>query len=248
MIHRISAPLLASALLAACAAGPAAVVLPPPPPHSNGQVLWQIVHGQCVPDQVTSGKPDPCAEVVLVPDEANGHAVLKDRDGATQYLVMPTSLITGIEDARLRAPGATNYFAPAWGVRKLVEARLGAALAREDVSIAVNSIYGRTQDLLHLHVDCIRTDVRDALARAAPRIGYDWSRAPMTLAGHPYRVVRVDGDDMPEADPSDRLARGLRRPRRPDGRMDAGACRSALPRRQAGLRPARRPRRSGERQ
>jgi len=202
----------AAALLASCAAGPAAPPLPPPPAHPNGQVLWQIVHGQCVPGQQSQGKPAPCAEVDLARGEDHGFAVLKDRAGATQYLVMPTRLITGIEDTRLRDPGATNYFAPAWRVRVLVEAKLGAPLAATDTSIAVNSIYGRTQDLLHLHVDCIRSDVRNAIAGAAPGITYHWSSTPLMLAGHPYRALRIDGAEVPTSDPFDLLARGLHVP------------------------------------
>ena len=88
-----------SAFLAGCAApmtAPrSAVVLPPPPVHANGQVLWGIVNGKCVPDQQANGKPDPCTEVSIGSGVDAGYAVLKDRVGVSQYLVMPTRLITG---------------------------------------------------------------------------------------------------------------------------------------------------------
>src|SRR5580692_362544 len=61
---------------------------------SNPNVLWQIVHDQCVPDQQQHGDPKPCAEV----DLAGGFAVLKDISGASQFLLIPTTEIGGIED------------------------------------------------------------------------------------------------------------------------------------------------------
>lgn len=190
---------------------PPAPILPPPPVHANGQVLWGIVNGKCVPDQQENGKPDPCAEVAIGGGVDNGYAVLKDRVGASQFLVMPTRLITGIEDPQLLAPGATNYFDPAWRARGLVDQRLGTTLTRDDVSIAVNSIYGRSQDLLHLHVDCLRADVRDALHRRLAAVGRRWS-TPIALAGRGYYALRIDGDDSVPIDPFAALADGLKVP------------------------------------
>jgi CDP-diacylglycerol pyrophosphatase len=198
---------LLSAIVAGCATPHPS--LPPPPVHANGQVLWQIVHDHCLTDERDHGNPSPCTEVSITAGINRGYAVLKDRDGVSQYLVMPTIRITGIEDAQLLRPDATDYFSPAWRVRQLVAQRLVRTLTRADVGIAVNSIYGRTQDLLHLHVDCINADVRDALRRAAPAIGHHWGRHPIMLDGHRYRAIRVDGDDLVAADPFRLLAQGL---------------------------------------
>jgi CDP-diacylglycerol pyrophosphatase len=210
----------ACALLAGCATPMSptrlAVVvppapLPPAPVHPNGQVLWSIVNGKCVRDQQANARPDPCTEVSIGSGVDKGYVVLKDRVGVSQYLVMPTRLITGIEDAQLLASGATNYFDRAWRVRRLVDQRLGTTLTRDDVGIAVNSLYGRTQDLLHLHVDCLRVDVRDDLHRQLGSLGRGWS-APVTLAGHGYYALRVDGDDRVPIDPFAALAKGLKVP------------------------------------
>src|ERR1700723_2907276 len=84
---------------------------------SNPNVLWQIVHEQCVPDEQQHGDPKPCAEV----DLAGGFAVLKDIAGASQFLLIPTAEVGGIEDPSLHAPFARNYFADAWQWRSLVE-------------------------------------------------------------------------------------------------------------------------------
>lgn len=165
--------------------------------------LWHLVHDLCVPGS-RRGDPKPCTDVTL-PDgrEAQGYVVLKDRRGVAQYLVMPTILISGIEDARLLSPATPDYFAPAWRAKALVEERLGAKLAREDVAIAVNSSYGRTQDLLHLHVDCLRADIRDRLRQSQP--GYRWHK--ITLSGHRYYARRL-GEDS-KVSPFRLLAQGL---------------------------------------
>jgi CDP-diacylglycerol pyrophosphatase len=194
--------------LAACQAPASGPSLRPPPPHPNGQALWRIVDGACVPDERANRRPDPCIEVSLAGGLGRGYAVLKDRHGAEQYLVMPTIDITGIEDRRLLAPGAPDYFADAWRARRYVEAKIGKAMPREDMAVSVNSPYGRSQDLLHLHVDCLTERSAADLAADAPRIGSRWSRAPLILDGHPYYALRLAGAD-PTVDPFRVLADGI---------------------------------------
>jgi CDP-diacylglycerol pyrophosphatase len=192
--------------------------LPPPPPHPNGQVIWGIVHDRCAPDQRDHADPAPCAQVSLEGGEARGFAVLKDRAGVAQHLLLPTAKVTGIEDLAVLAADAPNYFAEAWSARSFVEKRLGGPIPRDEVSVAVNSIYGRSQDQLHLHVDCLAFGVRDALRADAPLIGRTWSQRPFVFDGHPYRVMRIDGDSLAGANPFRLLAGGL-----PGARADMGA-------------------------
>jgi len=193
-------------LLSGCAA--VSATLPPPPLHPDGQKLWQIVNGRCVPGQIASGDPAPCTTVSVATGVERGYALLKDRVGAGQFLLMPTTLISGIEAPALVRTDSPNYFTPAWQAGRFVAAAFDKPLAREDIGVAVNSQYGRTQDLLHLHVDCLRLDVRDALKRSSLRIGWRWSRGPV-LAGHRYYAVRVDGDDVVKANPFTLLVRGM---------------------------------------
>jgi CDP-diacylglycerol pyrophosphatase len=173
---------------------------------SDPDALWKIVHGGCVSDQMQHADPAPCAAVSLNPDEAHGWALLKDRDGATQYLLIPSAKITGIEDPAVLAPGATNYFAVAWRERMEFLARVGRPLPRGDISLAINSPYGRTQNQLHIHIDCLRADVRDALRRQLGGIGRIWGALPAPLAGHAYRALRIDGAELGENNPFRLLA------------------------------------------
>src|ERR1700726_2578259 len=73
---------------------------------SNPNVLWQIGHEKCAPDRQQPGDPKPCAEV----DLAGGFAVLKGIAGASEFLLIPTTEIGGIEDPSLLAPLTRNYF------------------------------------------------------------------------------------------------------------------------------------------
>jgi CDP-diacylglycerol pyrophosphatase len=160
---------------------------------ANPNALWDIVHGQCVPNQEWHRDPKPCVQVNLRRGTAGGFAILKDIRGATQFLLIPTRRIGGIESRAVRAPGATDYFAEAWQVRGLVAGVLGHAMADDTLSLAVNSELARSQSQLHIHIDCIRADVRQALASERAKIGRRWTPLDEPLAGHRYSAMRVMG-------------------------------------------------------
>ena len=168
----------------------------------NPDVLWTIVHDRCVPGQ-SRGDPSPC---VLV--EPN-FAVLKDLKGVGQYLLIPTAKISGIDDPVVEQPEAGRLFAAAWDARRYLEAKLGRALARDDISLAVNSVDARTQEQLHIHIDCVRREVRDTLREHANAIGPEWAELPFPLAGQSYWAIRIPGDNLADANPFALLERHL---------------------------------------
>ena len=196
--------------LAAAALGIVAAMLAATPGAraTNPDALWKIVNGLCVPNQQQRGNPAPCALVDLHAGVAGGYVVLKDLVGQTQYLLMPTARVTGIEDPLLLRPGVANYFADAWAQRGYTERAAGRALPRDAVSLAVNSTYARSQNQLHIHIDCIRPDVRDALRRQRSAIGDHWTPLAEKLAGHRYWAMRVIADSLEAADPFKLLATG----------------------------------------
>lgn len=173
---------------------------------ADPSTLWHIVDGQCVPHQEQAQDPAPCIKVDLSHGRARGHVVLKDINGVAQFLVMPTARINGMESAEILAADAPNYWEPAWEARSYVEDRLRHKLVREDVALAINSSVGRTQDQLHIHVDCVRADVKAALARQLPAIGTSWAKLPVRLAGHSYRAMRLEQASLAGADPFHLLA------------------------------------------
>ena len=176
---------------------------------ADPDALWKIVHGQCVPDQQQKGHPAPCAFVDLREGDARGYAVLKDIVGETQYLLIPTARLTGIESAALLTPGAPNYFADAWRERSYTERAAQHPLPRDAISLAINSAFGRTQNQLHIHIDCVRTDVRAMLQSQLAAIGDSWTPLSEALVGHPYRAMRVLGDTLDDTNPFVLLADGV---------------------------------------
>lgn len=172
---------------------------------ADANALWDIVNGQCVPDQRTHDDPAPCALV----DLEGGYAVLKDIVGATQFLLIPTERIPGIESPPIVAADAPNYFADAWRARIFVEQRAGRGLPRDEMSLAVNSATARSQNQLHIHIDCVRADVRQALAAHADAIGPTWAAMPVPLAGQSYRAMAVPGEELTAVNPFGLLADAL---------------------------------------
>lgn len=171
--------------------------------------LWKIVRDQCIPNQQQRGTPEPCASVDLHDGAAKGYAVFKDRNGIAQYLLIPTTPVPGIESASLLAFDAPNYFAAAWRGRSFVEAALHRALPRDGITLAINSTYSRSQAQLHIHIDCTRDVVRDALVRKQETIGDGWAPLDEPLAGHRYSAMRVLSEGLDGFNPFKLLASAL---------------------------------------
>ena len=176
--------------------------------HANADpnALWTIVHDQCVPDQETSRDPAPCSLVDLSAGQRHGYAVLKDLVGATQFLVIPTDRISGIESPTLLEPDATDYVAAAWHASSFVDTRAGVDIPRDWMSLAINSAVARTQDQFHVHVDCVRADVREALIRHIADVGPEWAPFPEPLRGHAYLAMAVEGETLDATNPVRLLA------------------------------------------
>jgi CDP-diacylglycerol pyrophosphatase len=138
--------------------------------------------------------------------EQRGYAVLKDLVGATQFLLIPTERIAGIESPALLEPDAPNYFAAAWDAKSFVDARAGLAIPRDWMSLAINSAVARSQNQLHIHIDCVRSDIRETVNRRIADVGPDWAPFPEPLSGHPYLAMTVEGDTLAAANPLRLLA------------------------------------------
>jgi CDP-diacylglycerol pyrophosphatase len=73
--------------------------------QADPSAIWKIENDKCVPHMRESHDPSPCAVV----DLDMGYVILKDREGATQFLLMPTARISGIESPAILAQNAPNY-------------------------------------------------------------------------------------------------------------------------------------------
>ena len=190
-------PSLLAALAGAIVAGPSSEA-------SHPNALWRVVHGLCLRDKRISGLPAPCLAV----DRARGVAVVPDPSSPTQVLLVPTIRIAGIESPELQAPGATNYWQAAWDARRWFERRVGRPTPRDVVAMAINSAASRSQEQLHIHVDCVHAAVRKALASNQAEIGYVWAPLSVPILGERFIARRLDGSDLASRDPFKLLARG----------------------------------------
>ena len=152
--------------------------------------LWKIVHDRCVADQQSHGDPAPCVSVNL----AERWALFKDDDGNTQFLLIPTNRVTGIEDPFILTEQAPNYWKAAWAAHRFVDQRAARSLTSDQIALAINAQSARSQDQLHIHIDCIRADVRDALRLVQPQIDANWMR--ITVSGQQYEVRWLSADDL----------------------------------------------------
>jgi CDP-diacylglycerol pyrophosphatase len=198
---------VSAALLAVCAA--VWILAAAPQTLGPRDALWIVVHDDCVPDQLHNHNPDPCARVDLDGGVDKGFAILKDISGSEQYLLIPTARISGIESPLILAPDAPNYFAEAWGARTYLDDALHQTLPREDVALAINSAPGRSQDQLHIHIDCVDPDVQAALRGRAASIGIHWAPLDVAFSDHHYWAMWVPGERLGANNPFRLLAEGL---------------------------------------
>lgn len=183
----------------------------------NSDALWQIVSEKCVPGMVRQGTPAPCQRV----DLQHGYATLKDLNGPLQYLLIPLKKISGIESPALLSPSAPNFFLFAWQARGLLAVRRGLPIKDSALSLAINAKYGRTQNQLHIHISCLRPDVRKRLDELAPQLVSHWRKE--SLRGHQYLLRTLSVSELAQQSAFVRLAGEI-----PNARSEMGKYGLAL--------------------
>jgi CDP-diacylglycerol pyrophosphatase len=158
--------------------------------------LRQIVQNMCVVNWLQHRTAAPCERVFLASPKLSdsGYAVLADRHGGAHYLLIPTQTVAGIESGELLDPDMPNYFAEAWHARDLLATFVGHDVPRTAIGLAVNAARARTQDQFHIHIECLRPDVVEALRASAERITDAWS--PVDVAGSTYQGLRIMADGL----------------------------------------------------
>ena len=152
--------------------------------RADPDALWKIVHGACVPHVLAHAGAAPCAAV----DLAHRYALLKDRAGVEQYLLIATDRISGIESPALLAPVTPNFWQYAWAARGAVEVLAPRRLGTDEVGLAINPPWGRTQDQFHIHIDCVKTVVSDQLRGL--KLGAAWTA--IRVQGVAYQARQFD--------------------------------------------------------
>ena len=171
-------------------------VLSRPAPAFEGRAfgrdgLWRIVHGVCSPISRITGVSLPCLAV----DHDKGFATVRAPDDATHIIVTPLKRIAGIESPALLQADAPNYWADAWSQRGAVIEGAGRPLGWDELGMAINSRAGRSQDQLHIHVDCVKPDVKQALARAVHG-QKGWFDVDLRPWAEHYRARRLRAEEL----------------------------------------------------
>lgn len=185
-------------------------------PASAGErgLLWRVVQ-TCVANHTLTGASFPCLDVDVASGREDGFAVLRAPLEKTHIIVVPTVRTIGIEAERLREPSAPGYFHDAWIARHFVTDDLPSKPTRPDLAMAVNSRLGRSQDQLHIHVNCLKPEVRRALAQRTAggqtALGTKtWAR--MTVLSHAprYWALDVQSEDLAGINVFQMVAAGLK--------------------------------------
>src|SRR4051812_6860547 len=193
---------------AALVSGGLAVLSVPATAIPSDRDALRLVVAGCVAAKRTVGLAFPCLDVRL---DGTNHpfAVLRAPDQRTEVLVVPTAAIAGIESPSLKPAASATYWQAAWAARRYVADALGFDPGRSAIGIAVNPKTHRTQDQLHLHVDCVAPDVARKLRSGASSITREWQLFPEPLNGTRAMIRSVEGSTMKGIDPIRLLNDGL---------------------------------------
>jgi CDP-diacylglycerol pyrophosphatase len=177
------------------------------PSDPGRDALRQIVQNQCILNWTLHQDPSPCERVFLADakTDTSGYAILSDRKGAAHYLLIPTQTMRGVDSDELLDPDLPNYFAEAWRARDVITKFVGHPVVRTAIGLAVNNVHSRTQDQFHIHIDCLRQDVVDALRAAAEQVGESW--APISVIGSTYQAMRIEAVSLDGSSPFELVAK-----------------------------------------
>ncbi|WP_149138928.1 CDP-diacylglycerol diphosphatase [Cupriavidus campinensis] len=175
------------AIVAACVSVVASAEIAWPPNAGGGFTrngLWRNVQARCL----TAGAPRhaDCAVV----DRDRGLVLYKDAVGASHYLVIPDHPVTGVEDPRVWTGTRPDGWAFGWEERQIVARAVGKPVPDTLIGLAVNSRASRSQDQLHIHLDCISGAAQKFLSQS----GITPAWRAFTFAGKRVLAKRVPVD------------------------------------------------------
>lgn len=153
---------------------------------ASPNALWWVV-STCVQNEKGKHPVKLCEKV----DLKRGYVVLKDRSGKTQFLLVPTEHVIGVESPEILKKDAHNYWLDAWESRDYVSKRAGRKLSDEDIGLAINSSNARTQNQLHIHIDCLKKGVIAKLRASQDVPSGQWFRVRFPYPLHNYDALYV---------------------------------------------------------
>ncbi len=169
-------------------------------------VLWAALK-TCVLAKTLANRTFPCLDVDLGDKARPGSAVLRAPGEPTHIVVMPTDTVAGLEAPALGGARGTAYWRAALAARHFVSDPLKGRVPAEEIGMAVNSARGRSQDQLHIHLDCMKPRVLAALRTHGHGIRGAWAPFPVALAGDRYFALHVPAAEAERFNPFAALRR-----------------------------------------
>lgn len=130
-----------------------------------------LVLKACEVNSTLTGSPYPCLKVVRAQDPLSSYAVLREPTDKERTILAPLADVPGIEDPRLLAAGAPNYFEAAWREQSAAIGLRALKASPQHFALAINAASWRTQDRLHIHMGCETPRFRALLKTHATEIG-----------------------------------------------------------------------------
>ncbi|TXN72837.1 CDP-diacylglycerol diphosphatase [Methylobacterium sp. WL6] len=173
---------------------------------ASRDVLWAALK-TCVLAKSVANRTFPCLDVDLGDKDRPGTAVLRAPGQPTHVVVMPTDTVVGLEALVLRGERGTAYWRAALAARRFVSDPPKGRIPVAEVGLAVNWAQGRSQDQLHIHLDCIKPRVLAALRTHGHGIRATWAPFAVPLAGDRYVAMRVTAAEAERFNPFAALVR-----------------------------------------
>lgn len=124
-----------------------------------------------------------------------------------------------------------RFFLDAWGARHFMSDRHGSHIDDTNISLAINSQPGRSQNQLHIHISCLKPEIKNTFMASGDHFHSEWQ--PLALpAGllklkHDYFVRKTTAAELAQTGAFRLLAKGIKGAREKMGQY--GLAMIALP-------------------
>ena len=166
-----------------------------------------LVVRACAVNSALTGSAYPCLKVVQAEDPLSSYAVLREPTDKERTILAPLADVPGIEDPRLLAADAPNYFDEAWKERADGLGLRAWKDSQPNFALAINAASWRTQDRLHIHMGCETPRFRTLLKTYATEIGSGRFTNLRTKAG--WWATFHAADDLSNLNPLKLVADGV---------------------------------------
>ncbi len=166
-----------------------------------------LVIRACEVNSALTGSPYPCLKIVKAKDPLSSYVVLREPADKERTILAPLADVPGIEDPRLLAADAPNYFDAAWKERADGLGQRAWKDSSRNFALAINAANWRTQDRLHIHMGCETPRFRTLLKTHATEIGSSRFTNLRTKAG--WWATFHAADDLSDLNPLKLVADGV---------------------------------------